>query len=774
MESTINDSLIQNDVKNKEHSIVNRPASVDITNLVYTNNTPRILLEVISARTITIILVITYLATFIGSVIDFRITYDGYTNNEGPNTLKATSCSSQSISHANPPEGNWGCTSGNEWNGTLLNLENIISVQLNVFSGNITLNNSSLSNEIDYKVNLWACYNNEGCGDNFVTNSPDNNIITNAWHQVLYYDNHITYNNDNFYSYEMIPNTFQNQESIPTRGKVRSYFFSVTYENDINHLFTDLDDSTAVKYVIEIFNRRWDFLANFMIVFLTSITIICTAVYGYIMWIQKSQWLSEQKWLLFYLIALIMYQNPIYCVLVWSSQPSGVNIVYASYLLGAFGQAFLFIVWLLFADSINRQNSTKLGFYIPKILFGLCILGSNLVVLTFQFPNLNPSAETSRNPVEAVFNWTDASKDIFVTFSFCLLILTMIWAVWWFIVLIKTGNILAKLPYMSTRYLQLSFRFFFLQASLVTFYYVLQNTYVLYLISQTNKNETTITDGINTLFRQQISVPGKVFFLTAYAFVLCFVYLPTDLVNKNVFNNFSSTYVITEENLKIVRRSRKKSLNNFKLQMKKNEIMKVDIFCVDIAIKMCNISYEAYYDVEGKITDSGFPGKFIEVENLDYDIIDTMYDIEFDTFCLVCKHKKQKKIVVAFRGSSSQKHWNNNLKTTQVEVDFFNLNLDSLDAIDGLDSEENVMSYKDIKNLNLHNYVDTDSSGEDSDDEEIGDEISLDNSLNSLEDLDQPLNRTSSEVMRDSFSKVFVFILYFICINIIIDIFRVL
>lgn len=748
--STMKDSLLKSTVN--ENNILKRP-SIDITNLMYTNNAPRILLEVISPRTITIILMITYLATFIGCTIDFRITYDGYMNDEGPNILKATSCSSQNISYTHPPAGNWGCTSGNKWNGTLLNLENVISVQLNVLSGNMTLTNSSLSNEIDYKVKLWACYNRKGCGDNFVTNSPSNNQENYAWHQVLYYDSYITYNNNKFYSYEMFPNTFQNQESIPTRGIVQSYFFSVIYENDINHLFTDLEDSTEVKYVIEIFNRPWDFLANFMIAFLTSITIICTVAYGYIMSIQKSAWLSEQKWLLFYLIALIMYQNPIYCVLVWNNTPCDVNIVYASYLLGAIGQAFLFIVWLLFADSINRQKSTKIGFYFPKILFGLFILGSNLVVLTFQFPNLNPSEETSRNAVEAVLNWSDASKEIFVSFSICLLSLTMIWAVWWFIVLYNTGNILAKLPYMSTRYLQLSYRFFFLQASLVTIYYVLQNSYVLYLISQTNKNETTITDAINTLFRQQISVPGKVFFLTAYAFILCFIYLPTDLVDKNVFQNFSSTYVITEENLKIVRRSRKKSLVNFELNMQKNEKIKVDVFCVDIAIGMCNLSYEAYYDVEGKITDSGFPGKFIEVENLHYDIIDTMYDKEFDTFCLVCKHKTQKKIAVAFRGSSSQKHWNNNLKTTQVEVDFFNLNLDSLDAIDGLDLDENVISNKDITKLNLHDYVDTDSSDEDCNVEEI----SLDSSMSSLEDLDQPLKRTSSEVMRDSFSKVFFF-----------------
>lgn len=40
------------------------------------------------------------------------------------------------------------------------------------------------------------------------------------------------------------------------------------------------------------------------------------------------------------------------------------------------------------------------------------------------------------------------------------------------------------------------------------------------------------------------------------------------------------------------------------------------------------------------------------------------------------------------RGTSSSKHWNDNLNYTQMSVDFNNLSLPGLDAIDGLDVPE--------------------------------------------------------------------------------------
>ena len=94
----------------------------------------------------------------------------------------------------------------------------------------------------------------------------------------------------------------------------------------------------------------------------------------------------SQKWIVVYFVALLLYQNPIYCVLVWLEHPSA-SSVYASYTLDAIGQATFFTVWLFFASAIYCRINT-IYFYTSKVLFGLLILTSNMVVLTLQFPSL--------------------------------------------------------------------------------------------------------------------------------------------------------------------------------------------------------------------------------------------------------------------------------------------------------------------------------------------------------------------------------------------------
>eukprot|EP01034_Spumella_vulgaris_P022016 gene22017-28109_t len=70
------------------------------------------------------------------------------------------------------------------------------------------------------------------------------------------------------------------------------------------------------------------------------------------------------------------------------------------------------------------------------------------------------------------------------------LIVVLLWTVLWFTRLIITARRLNKLPYMSTRYIQLSYRFFSLQATLVTVYYVCQYLAVVYFISSGHSSST--------------------------------------------------------------------------------------------------------------------------------------------------------------------------------------------------------------------------------------------------------------------------------------------
>jgi hypothetical protein len=100
-----------------------------------------------------------------------------------------------------------------------------------------------------------------------------------------------------------------------------------------------------------------------------------------------------------------------------------------------------------------------------------------------------------------VADWSHQTKMTFITFSIALIFLLWLWTFWWFYCLAGTGRALQKLPYMTTRYLQLSFRFFSLQATLVTLYYSLENVLILFYILQRsnwrNMNLENVTDDIN-------------------------------------------------------------------------------------------------------------------------------------------------------------------------------------------------------------------------------------------------------------------------------------
>lgn len=519
------------------------------TGRVYANNQPKIFLETITARTATLVIAITYIFFIIGFTIDFYATYNSFHSSNYD--LKSSSCINSNITHSDQ----YGCSSLSTWNGTLTHLENIISVKLNVRNDNVTdIRNKNITLEyddfkIEFTLYLWACYNKKGCGTSFkndygYTNDP------NIWQKVLAttkesvtlnFEKDFSRNSkkDDSYSVsiELIPSTFQNQESIPSNGLIKSYFLDIEYLMDNYDLFSNQgdDQQNSITYTFDIVNRDAQVAINVITIILLVMTLIILGIYIYILTRQKKV-LSEQLWVVAYFFLLILFQNPVYCVIVFFKSPPSINAAYGSYVLGYIAQSGLFILWLLFADSVHRKTSTKSYFYIPKILIGLIIFIFGILILTFQFPGVEVKHDsiTSHNAVEAVDDWSDTIKERFIVITIIYLLLIWIWTIWWFIRLWITGSKLTKLPYMSTRYIQLSYRYFTLQATLVTLYYVFQYVIVIFFITQGVKtssyNETTITDNINILFRQQTQLFGKILFLTSYAFVLAFLFLPANLM----------------------------------------------------------------------------------------------------------------------------------------------------------------------------------------------------------------------------------------------------
>jgi hypothetical protein len=113
-------------------------------------------------------------------------------------------------------------------------------------------------------------------------------------------------------------------------------------------------------------SRPKDVVVNALTIVLMIITLGVLGLYSYVL-LQQDKILSEQKWVIAYFILLILFQNPGYCVIVWYTEPPTVVAAYASYVIGYFAQSGLFILWLLFADSIQRKTNSKTIFYAPKV-----------------------------------------------------------------------------------------------------------------------------------------------------------------------------------------------------------------------------------------------------------------------------------------------------------------------------------------------------------------------------------------------------------------------
>lgn len=627
---------------------------------VYANNAPRILLETITSRTALLVIGLTYACFIIGFAIDLMSTYNSFkTSNKNMLSLP---CNSQ------PPAGQaYGCSSDNYWNATVKSVQNIISIKLDVANTNVTniLENASFPYNLHYNIHIWACYEANGCGGSFASESnPD----AHAWQKVYILDKvHVTITgtrddgDTKSVSEALTPNTFQNQESIPMNGIIQSYLLSVEYLDDEYGLFTGPTSSSYVKYKFKLATRVKSTSEVAVTIVMLLLTVTGLAYYCWILSNINKHLLPEQKWIIIYLIMVILYQNPVYCVIVWTH--SEASSAYASYVLDYMAQSGMFIVWLLFADSVSRKTKSRLFFYGGKLLLGTLIFVCGLCILTFQFPTLNADSDVNRSPVEAVVNWSQLAQVQFIVFSITYLSLLSLWALIWVVRLRYTGQRLKQLPYMTTRYIQLSYRFFTIQATLVTLYYVFQYGAVIYLLTRgvdsTDEYGTaSIADTINILFRQQTQMFGKTLFVTVYAFIIAFLFLPANTFDKStgILGTLASTYVITEEEQTQVTAHRKHAIRNIKrnplnkLAMV-NQVLdvKVHVFCVKTAILMSRLSYEAYYDPTPDLTFSGFQDKPLEIEKLGFVMVAYHYNKDHEVFCFIARETLSGRLAVVFR-----------------------------------------------------------------------------------------------------------------------------
>jgi hypothetical protein len=275
-----------------------------------------------------------------------------------------------------------------------------------------------------YDLDLYCCYTDTDCGAVDPPRGRRGRTETeteesNGWKKVvsltqknIHIDRYLTIEDDDSTAVTLLSNTFQNQESLPTKGRVRSYLIFVHYDD----LYTSYRAWSSLSYTFHDISRPNTPLVDSFLPVLMTLTCVLFIGYLYCLYTASARagdgtgrpeggggerglllLLPEQRWLIYYLLAVILLQNPIYCIVSRVDNPSPAA-VYSCYLLDAMAEASLITIWLLFADGLSRQMGNIWTFYLPKVLVGVCMFGVNVVVLTLQFPSINPNDH--RSPVE--------------------------------------------------------------------------------------------------------------------------------------------------------------------------------------------------------------------------------------------------------------------------------------------------------------------------------------------------------------------------------------
>eukprot|EP00605_Chrysophyceae_sp_TOSAG23-4_P002292 GSChrysophyteH1.ASY1.ANO1.2538.1 assembled CDS len=265
----------------------------------------------------------------------------------------------------------------------------------------------------------------------------------------------------------------------------------------------------------------------------------------------------------------------------------------------------------------------------------------------------------------------------------------ILWAFYWAYHLISTYKRLNILPYLTTRYHQLLFRFFFIQATLLGIYYVAQYGTSLYLVSHAHFYGYTsdgLADSINTLFRQQNMLFGRTVFITVYAFILGYLLLPTAVV-EGEFSSILSAYAVDEEEKQEILTMRKDYIEKIKGKLVKlvNLADTADcVFCFSKALSLLEVSNAAYGDstLESKEENHSFIKKMLD--ELGYTFIECVENEDYDSQVIAARNNTTQELVFSFRGTQTKKNMSDNLNYRKKMINFKKMKLELLDLEDDL------------------------------------------------------------------------------------------
>jgi len=631
--------------------------------LVAHRDLPRITMESLSATGANFLLLLTYASCIAAIILYFELDVGSnqvlqlYSGKCGVNATLETTASGAGTTQACTQYSRSSENVSATWSANIKSIVNLIGdIELFVCFEPDNWRNSSLQT-LSYDVNVkgWT-YQNTG-------KSAPQSVLS------QYLTQNVEFHSDDLYCASLF-RTFQNQEVLQNNGDIEGYQIQILYKNGFGFMRMLMPSFYEFHYYSAL-----NPLSNQI---MRCILCIVTVVVAFV-WFRTlvkdennpQKWLRERKWLSFFLLGLLCYQNPVYCVAQWYVINHQVHpwIAYMSSLVSIFGQVTIFTVFLLLSDGIVR--ATTWSFYFPKLAFGLTMIVVHIVLETLKFPSLYSTS----SPLLSVTNWNQTQVCSFVTFATALLLLKTYWICMFILSIFATGYRLKNIEYIKARYKHLSYRLLVFQAVPLCLIFILE--YVLDLQHAFNVRSFMFTNdkivaGFNSLQNGQHESISWTLFISVYIYTAIYLYAPLGTSQLHFF--LTRSFALREEDLNAAKEIRQADMS----QLRKIGILvpsfveQKPIFCVEMAKWMVELSIQAYYDPPRHLKDLPENCHTLGPINLDkfgFELLMFLWDQKHDTNCFIIRHKVKDWLVVVFRGSMSAEHWKNNLQVNMRAID---------------------------------------------------------------------------------------------------------
>ncbi|ETP03986.1 hypothetical protein, variant 1 [Phytophthora nicotianae CJ01A1] len=360
-----------------------------------------------------------------------------------------------------------------------------------------------------------------------------------------------------------------------------------------------------------------------------------------------SQVLTVQKWLLGVGVVLVLWQNPVYAVSELYTTVS-MRTRFVSITCQSFAEAFFYVFWLSLMDQHSGDFLSRRCSFGTKFLFGLTLFAVDTWMTMLRMPKLLFGADETSSARD--FH----HKELYVLLGFIRTGLVLFWLTWIMIVGARSGRYLKALPYMATRFKQLSYRFLVLETLLIFVYTFVLSALQIFHLTQTwyfVGYDAFIQDSVHTFAKTHTGHPslGKFLFLSVYVYLVMFVHLPP-LAGDSTGLLTSTAFHVDE----------KPRVDSYGFLTPDS-----NLFCVETAGWLLELAYQAYFDPPGCPSSSGY-GE-LTLERYGFELITHLRSNLTDTHVVVAwSREDHRRLVISFRGTTSKANWKSNLRADQT------------------------------------------------------------------------------------------------------------